>query len=66
MLANDNVEPSQLIRHLEFKHPENADKHLQFFPLMFQAPRNQICWPFQWEQVILSNMLPIRYVSQNK
>lgn len=37
MLANDNVEPQQLGRHLESKQPENADKPLQFFPLMLQA-----------------------------
>lgn len=37
MLANEHVEPSQLVRRLESKQPENADKPLQFFPLMLQA-----------------------------
>lgn len=37
MLANDKVEPLQLVRHLESKHSENADKPLHFFSLMFQA-----------------------------
>lgn len=31
MLANDKVEPLQLVRHLESKHSENADKPLHFF-----------------------------------
>lgn len=27
----------KLVRHLEFKHLENADKALRVFPLMFQT-----------------------------